>query len=412
MKRKIFRKEIKMKQLEKLKINNIMSVLDVIRLNENSSKKYISSITGLSSTLLTNICNKLKEKNLIIEGDILNSNRAGRREIALSINYSLKKIIGINISSEFCEIVISNLKPSLLFSKKIPTNLKNSEELINSILNILFDYITKNNLLISDFAGIGISSKGTTDIEKGIVGEDFLEKKLEIREFIEKKINLPIFIENDVKVLSIAQNFFFPEYDDFFLVKYTIHGIGGAIFKDGILYTNKENAVGKIGHIIINPQEDYCPVCKRKGCLESIISINRLKKELKESFDKKETPVLSAYLQNNFNNFTIEKMFSAFENGSVAVNNILRKSSSLMAQSLINTYAITGSSKIVLYGDFFSYPEYMFLLKQYIKEYQLTDFWSKITISQLSLEQEALASCVMVIKKMFYEELNKYFHFI
>lgn len=401
-----------MKQLEKLKINNIMSVLDVIRLNENSSKKYISSITGLSSTLLTNICNKLKEKNLIIEGDILNSNRAGRREIALSINYSLKKIIGINISSEFCEIVISDLKPSLLFSKKIPTNLKNSEELINSILNIIFDYIAKNNLLISDFAGIGISSKGTTDIEKGIVGEDFLEKKLEIREFIEKKINLPIFIENDVKVLSIAQNFFFPEYDDFFLVKYTIHGIGGAIFKDGILYTNKENAVGKIGHIIINPQEDYCPVCKRKGCLESIISINRLKKELKESFDKKETPVLSAYLQNNFNNFTIEKMFSAFENGSVAVNNILRKSSSLMAQSLINTYAITGSSKIVLYGDFFSYPEYMFLLKQYIKEYQLTDFWSKITISQLSLEQEALASCVMVIKKMFYEELNKYFHFI
>lgn len=401
-----------MKQLEKLKINNIMSVLDVIRLNENSSKKYISSITGLSSTLLTNICNKLKEKNLIIEGDILNSNRAGRREIALSINYSLKKIIGINISSEFCEIVISDLKPSLLFSKKIPTNLKNSEELINSILNIIFDYIAKNNLLISDFAGIGISSKGTTDIEKGIVGEDFLEKKLEIREFIEKKINLPIFIENDVKVLSIAQNFFFPEYDDFFLVKYTIHGIGGAIFKDGILYTNKENAVGKIGHIIINPQEDYCPVCKRKGCLESIISINRLKKELKESFDKKETPVLSAYLQNNFNNFTIEKMFSAFENGSVAVNNILRKSSSLMAQSLINTYAITGSSKIVLYGDFFSYPEYMFLLKQYIKEYQLTDFWSKITISQLSLEQEALASCVIVIKKMFYEELNKYFHFI
>lgn len=401
-----------MKQLEKLKINNIMSVLDVIRLNENSSKKYISSITGLSSTLLTNICNKLKEKNLIIEGDILNSNRAGRREIALSINYSLKKIIGINISSEFCEIVISDLKPSLLFSKKIPTNLKNSEELINSILNIIFDYIAKNNLLISDFAGIGISSKGTTDIEKGIVGEDFLEKKLEIREFIEKKINLPIFIENDVKVLSIAQNFFFPEYDDFFLVKYTIHGIGGAIFKDGTLYTNKENAVGKIGHIIINPQEDYCPVCKRKGCLESIISINRLKKELKESFDKKETPVLSAYLQNNFNNFTIEKMFSAFENGSVAVNNILRKSSSLMAQSLINTYAITGSSKIVLYGDFFSYPEYMFLLKQYIKEYQLTDFWNKITISQLSLEQEALASCVVVIKKMLYEELNKYFHFI
>lgn len=401
-----------MKQLEKLKINNIMSVLEFMRLNENCSKKFISSSTGLSSTLLTNICNHLKEKNLIIEGDVLASNRAGRKEIALNINYSLKKIIGINVSSEYCEIVISDLKPSLLFSKRIPTNLKDGDKLMESIFSIIFSYMENNSLSINDFAGIGVSSKGTTDIEKGIIGEDFLEKKLEIKEHIKEKINLPIFIENDVKSLSVAQNFFFPEYDDFFLIKYTIHGIGGALFKDGTLYTNKENIVGRIGHIIIDPKEDYCPVCKRRGCLESIISINRIKKELEKNFNKKDSPVLAEELNNSFGSFNINKLFSAFEKGSIQVNNILRKSASLMAQSIINTYALTGSSNIVLYGDFFSYKSYMFLLEQYIKEYQLTEFWDKITLSKLSPEQETLASCVVVIKKIFYEELNKYFHLI
>ncbi|MCF2625049.1 ROK family protein [Fusobacterium perfoetens] len=401
-----------MKQLEKLKINNIMSVLEFMRLNENCSKKFISSSTGLSSTLLTNICNHLKEKNLIIEGDVLASNRAGRKEIALNINYSLKKIIGINISSEYCEIVISDLKPSLLFSKRIPTNLKDGDKLMESIFSIIFSYMENNSLSVNDFAGIGVSSKGTTDVEKGIIGEDFLEKKLEIKEHIKEKINLPVFIENDVKSLSVAQNFFFPEYDDFFLIKYTIHGIGGALFKDGTLYTNKENIVGRIGHIIIDPKEDYCPVCKRKGCLESIISINRIKKELEKNFNKKDSPVLAEELNNSFGSFNINKLFSAFEKGSIQVNNILRKSASLMAQSIINTYALTGSSNIVLYGDFFSYKSYMFLLEQYIKEYQLTEFWDKITLSKLSPEQETLASCVVVIKKIFYEELNKYFHLI
>ena len=401
-----------MKQLEKLKINNIMSVLEFMRLNENCSKKFISSSTGLSSTLLTNICNHLKEKNLIIEGDVLASNRAGRKEIALNINYSLKKIIGINVSSEYCEIVISDLKPSLLFSKRIPTTLKDGDKLMESIFSIIFSYMENNSLSINDFAGIGVSSKGTTDIEKGIIGEDFLEKKLEIKEHIKEKINLPIFIENDVKSLSVAQNFFFPEYDDFFLIKYTIHGIGGALFKDGTLYTNKENIVGRIGHIIIDPKEDYCPVCKRRGCLESIISINRIKKELEKNFNKKDSPVLAEELNNSFGSFNINKLFSAFEKGSIQVNNILRKSASLMAQSIINTYALTGSSNIVLYGDFFSYKSYMFLLEQYIKEYQLTEFWDKITLSKLSPEQETLASCVVVIKKIFYEELNKYFHLI
>ncbi|WP_300356907.1 ROK family protein [Fusobacterium sp.] len=388
-----------MKQLEKLKMNNIMSVLEFLRLNENSSKKYISSSIGLSSTLLTNICNHLKEKNLIIEGETLVSNKAGRREIALNINYDLKKIIGINISSEYCEVVISDLKPNLLFSKKIPTNPKNSEGLMEYIFDIIFDYIKENKLSTTDFVGIGVNSKGTIDIKNGIIGEDFLDEKIEIREYIKNKIDLPVFIENDVKSLSIAQNFFFPEYNDFFLIKYTIHGIGGAIFKNGTLYTNNDNIVGQIGHVIINPNEDYCPVCKRKGCLESIISINKIKKELSE-------------VDESFNEFSIEKMFSALEKGSVHVNNILRKSASFMAQSIINTYAITGNEKIILYGNLFSYKEYMFFLEQYIKEYQLTDFWKNVVISKLSPQQESLASCVMVIKKVFYEELNKYFHFL
>ena len=401
-----------MKQLEKLKINNIMSVLEFIRLNENSSKKYIASMTGLSSTLLTNICNQLKEKNLIIEGDVLSSNKAGRREISLNINYSLKKIIGINFSSEYCEVVITDLKPTLLFVKRFNINLEDNNQILSSIEEIILGYIKKNNLSLGDFAGIGISSKGTTDTKKGIVGEDFLVKKLEIKELLNKKIDLPIFVENDVKALSIAQNFFFPEYRDFFLVKYSIHGIGGGVFKDGLLCTNVDNVVGKIGHIIIDPREDYCPVCKRKGCLESIISINRIKKDLFNDFKNNKLPILEKSLCGDFDNFSVDKMFEAFENGSIVLNNILRKSASFMAQALINAYAISGTSRIVLYGDFFSHPSYLFLLEQYIKEYQLTNLWDKITLSQLSNEQETMASCVMVIKKMFYEELNKYFHII
>ena len=401
-----------MKQLEKLKINNIMSVLEFIRLNENSSKKYIASMTGLSSTLLTNICNQLKEKNLIIEGDVLSSNKAGRREISLNINYSLKKIIGINFSSEYCEVVITDLKPTLLFVKRFNINLEDNNQILSSIEEIILGYIKKNNLSLGDFAGIGISSKGTTVTKKGIVGEDFLVKKLEIKELLNKKIDLPIFVENDVKALSIAQNFFFPEYRDFFLVKYSIHGIGGGVFKDGLLCTNVDNVVGKIGHIIIDPREDYCPVCKRKGCLESIISINRIKKDLFNDFKNNKLPILEKSLCGDFDNFSIDKMFEAFENGSIVLNNILRKSASFMAQALINAYAISGTSRIILYGDFFSHPSYLFLLEQYIKEYQLTNLWDKITLSQLSNEQETMASCVMVIKKMFYEELNKYFHII
>lgn len=400
-----------MKQLEKLKIDNIMAVLKVIHLNSNISKKNISNLTGLSSTLLTNICNQLKEKNLIIEGNTLISNKAGRREIALNMNYSLKKVIGINISSEFCEIVISDLKPSLLFYKRIETKITDNEELSNSIFGAIENYISESYLSTHDFIGIGISAKGTTDKEHGIVGEDFLEEKIKIKEYLSSKINLPIFIENDVKALAIAQNFFFPEDSNFFLIKYSIHGIGGAIFKDGNLYS-AENTVAKIGHIIMDPKGKYCPICKRRGCLESLISIQTLKKEIKNSFTHESYPILYKKLNGNFDNFTIDKLFESYREGSIAINDLLRKSASFMAQSIINVSAILGNNKVILYGDFFLKDEYLFLLEQYIKEYQLIDMWDRIVLSKLNIEQERLASCLIVIKNIFYKDLNRYFHII
>lgn len=115
-----------MKQLSKLKVKNISSVLQSIRDNSNISKKNLSVMLGLSSPLLTNICNELKEKSLIFEGSTLPSNKAGRPEVALNFNYNLKKIIGINISSEFTTIIISNLFPSIIFEEKIETKFDNS----------------------------------------------------------------------------------------------------------------------------------------------------------------------------------------------------------------------------------------------------------------------------------------------
>jgi transcriptional regulator of PTS gene len=167
--------------------------------------------------------------------------------------------------------------------------------------------------------------------------------------------------------------------------------------------------VGKIGHLIIDPTKDYCPVCKRRGCLESLISLLNLKKEIHEKFKNNKIPILTNLLQNNFDNFSISLLFQAAQDGSIEIHNILKKSASMMAQAIINSYVIAGSNKIVLYGDFFNFPLYLFLLESYIKEYQLTSFWDKISISSLNNTQEYLASCVLVINNIFNTHLEEYY---
>ena len=85
-----------MKQLTKLKFNNIKLVLDTLKNYGSISKKQITTITNLSPVLVTKICSELIEKKIILEGEYFPSEKAGRREQALYLNDNYKYIIGLS----------------------------------------------------------------------------------------------------------------------------------------------------------------------------------------------------------------------------------------------------------------------------------------------------------------------------
>ncbi|MEG0425933.1 MAG: hypothetical protein RSD56_07940, partial [Cetobacterium sp.] len=101
-----------MKQLTKLKFNNFKLVLDTLKNYESISKKQITSITNLSPVLITRICSELIEKKIVLEGEFLPSEKAGRREQMLYLNHNFKYVIGLSFFSDSSKITISNLKPS------------------------------------------------------------------------------------------------------------------------------------------------------------------------------------------------------------------------------------------------------------------------------------------------------------
>ncbi|WP_411677462.1 ROK family protein [Caproicibacter sp.] len=53
-------------------------------------------------------------------------------------------------------------------------------------------------------------------------------------------------------------------------------GIGATFLKDGEIYRGESYFSMEIGHTIIDAEGDYCPLCRRRGCLESIISIDMI----------------------------------------------------------------------------------------------------------------------------------------
>lgn len=378
-----------MKQLTKLKFNNIKLVLDTLKNYGSISKKQITTITNLSPVLVTKICSELIEKKIILEGEYFPSEKAGRREQALYLNDNYKYIIGLSFFSDSSKITISNMKPSLFYSKEYSHLNKTPEELITIMLEEVKEWIYLNGLKEEDFLGIGIISKGTINRLENSIGIDIWQREIFIKKEIQNFFNLPIIIENDVKSFAVTHNYLYPSLSDFFLVHYGMNGIGGAIFKNELLI-NEVDSIGKIGHIIIDPNKEFCPICKRRGCLESLISLKNILKRVNQYH----------------NNITIEELLELYDEGDIEVSRILNESAKYVAQSIINAYSIIGSKNIILHGDLFFNENYFFSLISYIKRYQLGDFYKRIILSPLKKEEIELASNILAIDFFFFQNID------
>lgn len=378
-----------MKQLTKLKFNNIKLVLDTLKNYGSISKKQITTITNLSPVLVTKICSELIEKKIILEGEYFPSEKAGRREQALYLNDNYKYIIGLSFFSDSSKITISNMKPSLFYSKEYSYLNKTPEELIAIMLEEVKEWIYLNGLKEEDFLGIGIISKGTINRLENSIGIDIWQREIFIKKEIQNFFNLPIIIENDVKSFAVTHNYLYPSFSDFFLVHYGMNGIGGAIFKNELLI-NGVDSIGKIGHIIIDPNKEFCPICKRRGCLESLISLKNILKRVNQYH----------------NNITIEELLELYDEGDIEVSRILNESAKYVAQSIINAYSIIGSKNIILHGDLFFNENYFFSLISYVKRYQLGDFYKRIILSPLKKEEIELASNILAIDFFFFQNID------
>ncbi|MEG1338397.1 ROK family protein [Cetobacterium sp.] len=378
-----------MKQLTKLKFNNFKLVLDTLKNYESISKKQITSITNLSPVLITRICSELIEKKIVLEGEFLPSEKAGRREQMLYLNHNFKYVIGLSFFSDSSKITISNLKPSLTYSKEYLNLDKTPEKLIVMMLEELKEWMDKNNLKENDFLGIGVISKGTINRIENSIGIDIWGKEFSIKEEIKKIFNLPVVVENDVKSFAVAHNYLYLNFSDFFLVHYSINGIGGAVLKNELLI-NEVDSIGKIGHVIIDPSKEFCPICKRRGCLESLVSLKTILKKASQYHD----------------NLSISKLFELYDMGDIEISKLLNESAKYMAQSIINTYSIIGSKDIILHGDLFFNENYFFSLISYIKRYQLGDFYKKIILSPLKKEEIELAPNILAIDYLFFQNID------
>jgi predicted NBD/HSP70 family sugar kinase len=135
-------------------------------------------------------------------------------------------------------------------------------------------------------AGIGVSTGGRVDAERGVVLESsaLIEgwNDVPLAARLRERTGLSIRIDNDGHCAAIAERHFGHGRDVRSFVTVVVGtGIGGGVVLDGQLWRGARNAAGELGHLMVDVEGRPC-ACGGRGCVEAYASGSGLAERARE----------------------------------------------------------------------------------------------------------------------------------
>ncbi len=208
----------------------------------------------------------------------------------------------------------------------------------DGILKVIDDYA-----LVCDFDGIGISTAGLVDSEKGIImfcGDSIPNYTgTRLKDILEEKYKKPVCVANDVNSAALGESYFgaAKEYKDFICLTYGT-GVGGAIVINKQIYTGKNGVAAEIGHIATHLNGVRC-ACGLKGCYNHYASTTNLVNMCKE---------LDSTIANG------RDVFAEFEKGNIRIKEIIDSWIDEIVYGLVIVVHIFDPAALILGGGIMS----------------------------------------------------------
>lgn len=377
---------------------NIANLLRYINTHEGATKLELAENLNLSPASLTKISKKLISENILYEKEKIKNNR---KRTDLLINYDKFKFIGIDLKTDITKVVFTNinLKVSYTFTKENSCQIKNAKDFFHNLFTEIQTFIKKNNVKEDEILGMGIMIN-LSEFHNKYHNYSFLEELNyeKLIEFAKGYFNFPIIVDTFIRALSLYQTFCEPSINNFFFMKYNTL-IEGSIIVNNQLVKPFMDFNKKLGlnHVIIEPDSDvFCPTCKRKGCIETMISSSSIIKQLTEKY--KTSPEISKNYEEHGFDYLVERA----EKGEVEECLVLKKIANYTALLILNIDAIFSLDNFVVSGKLFKSPIFKNYLMISLQSYQLTEIEENFIVSHIEESSEFLASAYLPINYLFY----------
>lgn len=379
------------------KVQNRNTILKMIAQKAPISRIELSKLTGLSKMSLTNIISEFKEEKLVEETGLDSTAKGKRKPVLLELIDGCLCAIGIHITRNYAEGCLADIKGNIMYSKRV--DLKpdfDKDWLVDTILDLVR---TIKNMGDRRIVGVGVSSMGPLDLEKGVILNPTHFNHVEnipIVEEIKKHFDLPVFLCKNTNCAVLAEKYYgVGKGIENFVYIGVSRGVGSGAVVDDRLITGRNGFACEIGHLTINPKGELC-ACGNRGCLEQYANIVSAVQKAKDRVKNGEKTILKGEI-------TFETIINAAIDKDPLPSEILDELCSYLAIGIINLINIFDPQLVVVGNDIaMGGNEIIRRLKEYVGTVPIAFKRNKVDIKMSKFYDKAplLGGATVVFDKL------------
>ncbi|KFI93380.1 Transcriptional regulator, ROK family [Bifidobacterium saguini DSM 23967] len=268
--------------------NNRQLIFSLLFPTNQYSRADLGRLTGLSRVAVSDVVGQMLDEGLLRETGQAPSGGKGKRGTLLSIDIDRLNIVSLDLTQDhMLHGAVTNLLGQALRHAEI--TLGAGERVTLEMIGELIEKMM--SMAEGTVIGVGIASPGVVDggVVKRSTWLDWHDMDLSTP--LQERFGTNVTVTNDATAAMLTERFFGQGDKNMIFVRIE-SGIGSAILINDTPVKGEMHAAGEIGHISIDLNGPECP-CGKRGCLETMISDNALRKQLVHADEQQKVSILA-----------------------------------------------------------------------------------------------------------------------
>jgi predicted NBD/HSP70 family sugar kinase len=260
------------------RVHNRSVVLGTLFHNGPASRADLARATGLTPVTISDLVSSLMVEGLVEELGQQAGTRVGKPATLVGMRSHAHLVVAVDLS-DVGEVrgTLVDLSGAVVAHRTVSEGTPTGDAAVERVADLCTELLAAADRPV---LGVGIGSPGIVDAH-GVVAEapNLGWVDVPLAHTLTERLDVPVWVGNDANCAAIGEFTYGGAAEGGVMVITIGEGVGAGLLLDGVLVRGTGLSAGEIGHVTVDDDGAPC-TCGRAGCLETLLSVSRLRARL------------------------------------------------------------------------------------------------------------------------------------